>query len=188
MLILSSKLRNRSCRCIYHKRQSQKSSEPDKYSFGIGSVLNWFIKVAWPTEPVDTNQQTPVYRFFPLKHSLHSTCSFARHIKHSPWSTSGLPEITIINEFYGVNYLVYLSFLFCKMKTVLSLNSVNNGTVPLARISQSCVIYFLPPVYLCHDSWNIHSGLNFCMCHRHCHEWRLYNNCMSKLDIYINMT
>ena len=50
----------------YHKRQSQKvASLPN--SFGIGSVLNWFIKVAWPTESADTNQQTPVYRFFSIK-------------------------------------------------------------------------------------------------------------------------
>ena len=47
----------------YHKRQSQKVASSAN-NFGIGSVLNWFIKVAWPTESVDTNQQTPVYRFF----------------------------------------------------------------------------------------------------------------------------
>ena len=49
----------------YHKRQSQKVASPGN-SFGIGSVLNWFIKVTWPTESVDTNQQTPVYRFLTL--------------------------------------------------------------------------------------------------------------------------
>ena len=50
----------------YHKRQSQKVASPAN-SFGIGSVLNWLIKVAWPTESVDTNQQTPVCRFFSIK-------------------------------------------------------------------------------------------------------------------------
>ena len=77
----------------YHKRQSQKVASPAN-NFGIGSVLNWFNKVAWPTESVDTNQQTPVYRFFPLKHSLHRTCSFVRHIKYAPGSNNGLSKIT----------------------------------------------------------------------------------------------
>ena len=51
-------------------------------------------KVASPANTLTQTNRLLCTDFFPLKHSLHHTCSYVRHIKHSPGSSNGLPKIT----------------------------------------------------------------------------------------------
>ena len=56
---------------------SHKKIASPENSFGIGNVQSWFFNVAWPTESVETNQQTPVCRFFSIN-SLRPSDAYMR--------------------------------------------------------------------------------------------------------------